>query len=266
MSDTTDLLTALRDVGVAGPAAGDSGDGRVRSALEREINGPRRRCPRVQLPFGSRSIALMPAALLTFTVTAAAAAGTVALFQASPTTLFKKSPPEVSGAGVPHEVVILSTVHVIDTFTVPGVGAVQYWVADTAQHGLCQAFRRPDRAWAGYPDNGSGAGQLPGCGPTREQLVVAQGNSHVGLAPMSVDEQSVSIKDLAGRWWDIYYGVVSANGAVRVKDPANGQTAPLIDGRYFVMVGRRPGSCAGCDNLRAIDAAGNILPANYGRP
>ena len=81
---------------------------------------------------------------------------------------------------------------------------------------------------------------------------------------MSVDEQSVSMKGLAGRWWDVYYGIVSANGAAGVKDPANGQTAPLIDGRFFVMVERRPGNCAGCDNVRAIDAAGNILPANYG--
>jgi hypothetical protein len=30
------------------------------------------------------------------------------------------------------------------------------------------------------------------------------------------------------------------------------------------MVVRRVGSCDGCDNLRAINSAGDILPANYG--
>jgi hypothetical protein len=204
--DTTDLLTALRDVGVASPAVGDPGDTRVRRALEREINGRCRPGRRVRLPFGSRSIALMLAGLLTIAMTTAAAAGTVALFQANPTTLFKKSPPEVSSTGVPHETVIPSTVRVIDTFTVPGVGVVRYWVADTAQHGLCQAFRRPDGTWAGYPDHGTGAGNLPGCGPTRAQLVEAQGNNHVGWGPISVDEQSISMTDSAGRWWDVYYG------------------------------------------------------------
>ena len=81
--------------------------------------------------------------------------------------------------------------------------------------------RRPDGTWAGYPDNGTGGGQIPGCGPTRAQVVASQGDSHVGLLPMSVDRQSV-------------------------------------------MVVRLRGKCGGCDNLRAIGAAGHILPANYG--
>ncbi len=264
MFDTTDLLTAVRDVGVASPAAGDPGDERVGHVLEREINRRRRPRRRVRLPFGTRSIALMPATLLTIAATTAAAAGTLALFAANPTTLFEHAPTAPSGPRLPHETVVPSTVRRIDTFQVPGIGLVQYWVADTAQHGLCQALRRPDGTWAGYPDGGTGGGQIPGCGPTRAQVVASQGDSHVGLAPMSVDEQSVSIKDSTGRWWDIYFGIVAADGAVGVKDPANGKTAPLIDDRYFVMVVRRRGTCSGCDNLRAIDAAGNILPADYG--
>jgi hypothetical protein len=81
---------------------------------------------------------------------------------------------------------------------------------------------------------------------------------------MSVDEQSVSMKHRAGPWWDIYYGIVSADHPAVVKDPVNGHTAPLIDGRFFVMVVKQPGNCAGCDILRAIDAAGHVRPANYG--
>lgn len=262
MSDTTELLSALRDVGVASPVVGDLGDGRVRSVLEREING-RRRGRRVRLPFGSRSVALVPTALLLVVATTAAAAGTVALVQADPTALFENNPNGAVAHGFSHEAVIPSTVRIIATFQVAGVGRVQYWVADTAQHGLCQALRRPDGTWAGYPDNRTGGGQIPGCAPTRAQVVATQRGS-LGLLPTSVDQQYVSIKASTGRWWVVYYGIVSADGAAGVEDPANGKTAPLIDDRYFIMVVPLGGQCSGCDNLRAINAAGNILPANYG--
>jgi hypothetical protein len=263
MSDTTDLLIALLDVGVASPAVGDAGDDHVRAALQREINGRCRSGRRIRLPFGTRSIALIPAALLVTAVTAAAA-GTVALVNASPTTLFENNPSGASDSGIPHQTVIPSTVRMIDTFQLPRVGPVEYWVADATHGGLCEALRRPDGTWAGYPDHGTGAGQMPGCGPTRAQVVALQGDGHQGLLPSSVDEQSVSMKDSAGAWWDIYFGIVSANGAAGVKDPVNGQTAPLIDRRYFVMVVKQTGNCGACDYLRAIDAAGNVLPANYG--
>jgi hypothetical protein len=270
MVDATDLLTALADVGVTSPAAGDRGEVRIRGALEREIAGRRRAPRRFRLPFSNRNIALIPAVLVMAGATTAAA-GTLAVLHADPTALFRKNTP--SGSTVPglprKQTVIPSSVRMIDSFRVPDLGAVQYWVADTAEHGVCEAFRRPDGTWAGYADHGTGGGQLPGCGPTREQTVAAMtaaegGKLRVGLSPMSVDERSVSIKDSTGRWWDIYYGIVSADRAAGVKNPATGQTAPLIDDRYFVMVARQTGACAGCDNLRAINAAGDILPANYG--
>ena len=47
MPETSDLLAALRDVGVTTPLAGDRGDARVRSGLQREIAG-RRRTPRAR--------------------------------------------------------------------------------------------------------------------------------------------------------------------------------------------------------------------------
>ncbi len=269
MGDATDLLTALGDVGVTSPIAGDCGDEQVRGALEREMSG-RRRPRRVRLPFSNRSFALIPAMLIMAGATTAAA-GTLAVLHADPTALFQKNSRSAS-TGVPlprRQTVIPSTVRVIDTVQVPGVGAVQYWVADTAQHGLCQAMRRPNGSWAGYSDRGTSGGQVPGCEPTRQQVVAAMtaaegGKLRVGLGPMSVDEQSVAIKDATGRWWGIYYGIVSAGGAAGVKDPVTGQTVPLIGDRYFVMVARRAGNCDGCDSLRAINAAGDILPANYG--
>jgi hypothetical protein len=184
-------------------------------------------------------------------------------------TMFKKSHSGYSGLGVPSQTVIASTVRVLDTFQVPGVGSVQYWVGETAQHGVCQAFRLPDGMWANYPmsstppDNGRSAGTVPGCSATRAQVVAGQGNTGTGLAPTSVDEQSISLEGSDGHWWDVYYGTVSANGATAVKDPTNGQTAPLIEGRFFVLIVRPHGNCAGCDNLQAIGADGHNLPANY---
>jgi hypothetical protein len=272
MRDMTDLLTALGDVGVAGPGVGDIGDGRVRAALEREITGRRRFRQRVRLPFGRRSIALMPTALLVTVTATAAAAGTVALFHVDPIIrVFDSSASTWTGPGLPTtETVIRSTVRMIDTIQVPGVGSLQYWVAQTAEHGVCQAFRRSDGSWAGHPPNGAGGGmadaastRLAVCGATREQLVALQGNGP-GLMPMSVGEQSISQRDTTGRWWDIYYGLVTANGASGVEDLTSGQTVPVIDGHYFVMVSRQQGRCSGCDSLRAVDASGRILPANYG--
>ncbi|MGH2883696.1 MAG: hypothetical protein ACRDPA_13525, partial [Solirubrobacteraceae bacterium] len=252
------------------PTAGDRGDRQVRDGLEREISGRRRPRRRLRLPFSSRSVALVPAVLLV-TGAASAAAWTLAVLHADPTALFQKNSGSASpGVRLPrHQTVIPSTVRMIDTFQVPDVGAVQYWVGDTSQHGLCQAMRRPDGAWAAYSELHTTAGQMPGCQATRQQTVAgmtaAQGGKlRVGLLPMSVDEQYVAIKGSNGRWWDIYYGIVSADGAAGVKDPANGQTAPLIDGRYFVLIARRTGNCDGCDNLRAVNAAGEILPADYG--
>jgi hypothetical protein len=267
MSDGIDLLFALRNVGVDVPADGDPGDARVRRSVQRAIDGKstgQRR--RLRLPFGRRSIALLPTALLV-TVATAAAAGTVGLLTASPTNLFKHNP---GFFGVPHtpQTVIPSTVRRITTFEVPGLGHVQYWIGATRQHGLCQAMRLPNKTWAVMPGTVGNAGTMPGCGPTRRQQVIAQGNSRVGLLPMSVDEQSISLKGRSGEWLDVYYGVVDANGAAGVIDPRNRRTAPLINGRYFVMVvplGRfHRGICMGCENLRAINATGTVLPANYG--
>jgi hypothetical protein len=259
MPETRDLLTVLRDVGVTPPAAGDAGDARVRSALDRAIDGRRRSGRRLRLPFGAGSIALVPAGLL---VTAIAAAATVTLVNASPTILFTSNPQSSSGFGR-HQTVIRSTIRKIATVHVPSVGPIQYWIADTKQHGQCWGLRSPNGSWLALSGGGSG-GLVPGCGPTRKQMVLAQGNSSTGLLPTSVDEASNSIKAPDGQWWDIYYGAVTADGAAAVRDQTTGKTARLIDGQNFILVERQPGRCSGCDDLRAVNAAGQALPANYG--
>lgn len=262
MSDPIYLLTALRDLGVDAPAAGDAGDARVRSALQREIGGRRRARRRLRLPFGARSITLMPAVLLV-TVAATTAAATVALVNASPTTLFESNPQGNSSPGW-HQTVIPSTVRKLTTVVVPGFGPVQYWVADTEQHGRCWGLRDPSGSWLTLKMDDSITGSVPGCGPTREHQVLAQGNSSVGLMPTSVDYLANSVRSASGQWWEIYYGTVAANGAAGVRDQSTRKTARLIAGRYFILVERQTGNCDGCHGFRAIDAAGNALPANYG--
>jgi hypothetical protein len=204
----------------------------------------------------------MPAELLV-TVATTAAAATVALVHADPTALFQSSPQATSGRAQ-HQTVIPSTVRKLATVQVPGVGPVQAWIGDTEQHGTCWGLRGPDGSWLTLAMDDRSAGTIPGCAPTRKQDVLAQGNSPVGLAPMSADYLSNSVKDPRGRWWDIYYGTATADGAAGVRDQGTGRTAGLIDGQYFILVERQAGNCEGCDDIRAIDAAGHVLPANYG--
>jgi hypothetical protein len=276
MRDMNDALYAMRDVGVTVPAPDDPGEDRIRTALARELSTRRLlRHRRIRLPFAGRTIALIPALLGVTVATAAAAVGATALLQSGPVAVFKHNAQPVGAVGSAPELVIPASAHVIDQFTIPGVGPVQYWIANTKQHGLCQAFARTHGTWPGNQAHSPTARFVGDCRPTREQQVhqqmkaAAAGQGFTGLLPMSVDEQSISVQGTDRRWWVIYYGVVSANGAVAVKNPRTRQTAPLINGRYFVMLSHPgPGpdgtSCIGCDNLRAINARGKVLEANYG--
>jgi hypothetical protein len=189
--------------------------------------------------------------LITTALQRAAAAPTVTLVNADPTTLFQHSTQAGPNPGQ-QQTVIASTVRKLAAVDVPGVGPVQAWIADTEQHGRCWGLLGP-HGWLALSMDNHSAGAVPGCAATRTQEVLRQGNSPVGLAPTS-----------SGRAWDIYYGTVTADGAAAVRDQTTGKTAPLISGQYFILVERQTTNCDGCDNLRAIDAAGSVLPANYG--
>lgn len=275
MSDINDALYAMRDIGISLPDSGDAGENRIRSALAREFTSRSLlRHRRIRLPFVGRTIALIPALLGVTVATAAAAVGASALLQSGPVTVFRHNAQPIGAVGSARELVIPASAHAIDRFAIPGVGAVQYWIANTKQHGLCQAFARAHGTWPGNAAHSPTARFVGDCRPTREQIVrqemkSASAQNFTGLLPMSVDEQSVSVQGTDRRWWVIYYGVVSADGAVAVKNPRTRQTAALINGRYFVMLSHPgPGpngtSCVGCDNLRAINARGKVLEADYG--
>jgi hypothetical protein len=242
-----DLLFAMRDLGVTEPLARDSGDVRARAALAREIDGvsrlgsSRRWARRIRR--GGRRAALLPAALLLTTAAAAAATGIVTgllnPFQVAhdnavdaPLRLFENNPGVTNAApsALWHQTVIASTVRRVETLTVPGVGAVQYWVADTEQHGICTALRLPDGTWAGLQHNGRVGGSMPGCRPTRAQL------SGGALGLDGFDHQESAVIDSSGRPWLLDYGVVTAPGhATQIRDTVSGTSAHVVDGKYFAL-------------------------------
>ena len=267
-----DLLFAMRDLGVTAPAVGDTGDERIRGALEREIDAEirGRACRRwghKLRGYGRRSV-LVPALLLLTTATAAAAtalaSGLLNPFQVAsqnaadaPLQLFENNP-NVAGATPAarwDQSVIASTVREISTVTVPGVGPVEYWVANTQQDGICTALRLPDGTWAGLQHSGQVGGAMPGCRPTRAQL------SGGALALSGFDDQDSAVIDSSGSPLLLDYGVVSIAGATQVRDTVSGATAPVIDGKYFALAIRPVGNDWGDHiHLVALNSSGTRIP------
>jgi hypothetical protein len=220
--------------------------------------------PRRRRRIGTRGLGLLAAA-----VVLCGAGGTVGAVQllshASPKALFEANPQgqfsRVPGRawGTTGQTVIPRTIRRATTFTVPGVGRFEYWIALSRPKGwLCTAIRLPDRTWADLPgdDKYEIGGPAPGCGtlPWND----AHGFSYYNT---SIQHQ--------GRIWRIVYGYVPTTGhPVRVRDTVRGATAPIGDGRYFAIVipfckGRacslpvpRPGSGF---RLQTLDASGRVL-------
>jgi hypothetical protein len=129
---------------------------------------PRRTRSRRLLRVGARRLALVAAA-----VVLTAAGGTAGAIQfgvfthASPKALFKADPAG-RWSPDPDVQVIPGTVHRATTFSVPGVGRFEYWIALSRPKGwLCNAIRQPDGSWAdlGTPhDKYQMGGPVPGCG------------------------------------------------------------------------------------------------------
>jgi hypothetical protein len=217
---------------------------------------------------GGRRAVVLPAALLLMAAAAAAATGLlnpsrVAQDNAAdaPLRLFERNPAVTNAtpAALWHQTVIPSTVRRVATFTVAGVGAIQYWVADTEQHGICTALRLPDGAWAGLQHNGHVGGSMPGCRPARAQL------SRGSLGLDGFDHQDSAVIDSSGKPWLLDYGVVTAPGrATHVRDTVSGTSARVVDGKYFALAVRPVGRDWG-DNihLRALDASGRTTATGF---
>jgi hypothetical protein len=269
-----DLLIAMRDLGIDDSLPGNI-DARSRSALAAEIDqASRPRHARLRpLRRPARRLVLVLAALLTTGAVAVAATLVVRSINPSkiaeqnvrdaPLRLFERNP-DVIGATPAAEwkqTVIPSTIRKLGTFTVAGVGPLQYWVANTKQHGVCGALRTADGQWVGLQHRGMAGGSFPGCYPTRAQ---------VGAGALIIDgfdfiESSVNGRQ--GQRWIIIYGAVSAPQTLaRVRDTFSGTNASLVSGHYFAIALHPVGNDYGDDvHLEAFNAAGQQI-ATQGKP
>jgi hypothetical protein len=180
-----------------------------------------------------------------------------------PVALFRHDP---VGQGLPpgnslwHQTVITSTVHRAETFTVPGVGRVAFWVAASRQRGVCTALRLPGGSWSGLEgsplDEG---GAVPGCAPTRAQIDRSKPPVYV-LDGFDYEEAVVRGHD--GRQWRIEYGRVSSprGRPVVVRDALSGITARVARGGWFAIVFPIADQNALPRwRLQALDAQGGIV-------
>jgi hypothetical protein len=212
---------------------------------------------RRRLRAGARRFGLLGAAIvLTAAGGTAGAIGLGVFSHASPAALFKGNP---AGRfpGIPHQTVNPQTIRRAATFTVPGVGRFEYWIALSRQGWLCNAIRQPDGTWAALVnDMYQLGGPVPGCGGW-------SWHDSAGFAyyPASIQHR--------GTTWRIVYGYAPTAGhPVTVRDTVHGATARIGDGRYFAIVipfckGRtcslrvpRPGSGF---RLQTLDASGRVL-------
>jgi hypothetical protein len=207
---------------------------------------------------GARGVALIAAAVV---LSAAGGTGAVELLtHVSPKVLFEANPAgnfgRLPGRKPVRQVVNPQTVRRAATFTVPGVGKFEYWIALSKPSGwLCDAIRQPDGTWADLDgDRYQLGGPVPGCGtlPWHDMHGFAYDQS--------------SLPAPGRRTWQIVYGYAPATGhPAQIRDKVSGATAPIGDGRYFAIVMPlcQGAACGRISppgyQLQTIDAAGRVL-------
>ncbi len=203
-------------------------------------------------------VALVAAASLI--LAAAAVAGTMRLAglgpfaHADPGTLFRGDPQNLDSAWRDRQTVVPGTVRRLQTLRLDGVGAVQYWVADSAQHGLCQGLRLPDGSWSGLGFSRFDlSADVPGC--IRTQGYGGMDGIENGFYYLTA---SVGLRGSPG--WEIAYGITTRGRATSVRDTRTGRTARVHDGRYFVLAVRsRRWNEPPPIRIQALDANGRVL-------
>jgi hypothetical protein len=259
------LLSLIGDIGLPEPLPA-SIDSAARAALEHEIKATGR--SRGLLRRLARRGVLLPSALLLTTVAAAAATAVATGFfnlnqQAkqnvadTPLQLFQADLPArfgASPASLWRQTAIPSSVHTIATPTIPGVGTVQYWVANTTQHGICTAIRLPDGSWAGLKNFQEVGNSLVGCRPTRAQL------SAGALILSGFDYTYSYLLTRSRKELLLDYGEIIAPGdPTEVRDETTGATALVIDKKYFLLVSHGGPYSAVNTHLVALNSAGKIV-------
>jgi hypothetical protein len=147
------------------------------------------------------------------------------------------------------QTVIPASVEKVASVHIPKVGPIAFWFARAKQGGWCAALRLSNGDWLGTPaahflhlgpggrSIGMGGGTVGGCFPTEKQLGAAgQGPPSTGFECVQneVDARSV------GELWQIRYGMVTAPGAVTVRDLASGKSTEVVGGHFFLLAIRHP--------------------------
>ena len=147
---------------------------------------------------------------------------------------------------------IPSSVREIAKTAVPGVGAVQFWVGVTRQHGYCVALRLPNGSWAGLTDLDGVGGSIPGCRPTRAQV----GAGALILSGFDYTDEEIPTRG-RGELGLVYGQIVAPGHPAKVRDDFSHATTSVIDGKYFMLELR-----AGQSNnmhLVALNASGKVV-------
>jgi hypothetical protein len=180
------------------------------------------------LRIGQRPLPLL-SALVIVTGAAAATTGVIGLTQlehATPRKLFIANPAHMF-PHAPNQTVIPQTVSRAATFTVPGAGRFEFWIARSRKGWLCEAIRQPDRTWADLGTRGDRyqiSGPVPGC-----EGVPWQDKEGFSYYPTTISTRQGG--------WRIVYGYAPATGhPVMIRDRLSGATAPIGDGRYFAII------------------------------
>ena len=161
---------------------------------------------------------------------------------------------------IPHSVKKVASVRI------PKVGRVAFWYARAKRGGWCAGLRLSNGDWLGTPVSAGGSpldggGVVPGCFPTEKQkAAVGQGPPPTGFDCLqnAVDARSV------GEFWQIRYGLVTAPGAVKVRDLTSSKSTDVIGGNFFLLAIRHPPSHLRILRHVAYDKTGNVV-ANGGR-
>lgn len=178
----------------------------------------------------------------------------------SPTQLFRSNPAwwNQDNPPNPNTAIVASSVRDLGTIEIPHVGAFEYWGAQTKSGTYCEAFRGPDRLWAGTGANPEKdynfGGPVPGCGITTTYPGTSGGsfswtNNEIGPAAGSRQSNDISI---------LVYGTENYPGATAVLNPSTGVSAPVFDGTYFALV-LPPGSSESNVELQALSSSGAVI-------
>jgi hypothetical protein len=195
---------------------------------------PRLRRKRRRMTRRWQLVAVAAAALVVGVATAWAAGG------GDLRSIFASNP---AGGGTPghpptglwRQTAMPSTVGRVGVISVPSLGDVELWSAETKEGGWCSALRLPNGEWSGMP--GTSGGAAPGCYPSRTATNDASGTPVYVISGFDYYETTVDARDRGGRFWRIVYGVTEfPKPAARIVDTVSGHEVTISKGRFFGLL------------------------------